>query len=306
MKRHFYLFILAICITALACERPSGLRLAESKTSGQDSRGATIRGSSPKSYKLVGIVRKVDRNEGVVTIRHDAIPGFMGAMTMPFDVKDRSVLEDIQPGDEVEGRLTIEGDSTELTDLRVTKLASPPGARGVGTAPSPALKPGELVPDFAMTTQEGKSLALSDLRGKVVVLTFIYTRCPLPDFCPLMDRRFKELAGRLAAVRGRSEGVRLLSVSFDPQHDTPERLAQHARMQGAKAPIWTFAVASHEELGKVAQPVGLMYGAAGNEVVHNLTTAVVDQSGRLAAIFPGRAWTVDEAFKMIVALIKHA
>ncbi len=122
------------------------------------------------------------------------------------------------------------------------------------------LEPGEPVPDFAMTTQDGKTLRLSDLRGKVVVLTFIYTRCPLPDFCPLMDGKFAELARTVAAVPGRAEQVRLLSVSFDPEHDTPEVLAKHAKLRGAKPPLWTFAVASHEELRKVAAPLGLTYG----------------------------------------------
>ncbi len=117
-----------------------------------------------------------------------------------------------------------------------------------------------MVPDFTMTTQEGRTLALSELRGKVVVLTFIYTRCPLPDFCPLMDRKIKELAGKVDAMPGRAEQVRLLSVSFDPEHDTPEVLRKHAQVQGARPPLWTFAVASHDELAKVAGPLGLMYG----------------------------------------------
>ena len=97
-------------------------------------------------------------------------------------------------------------------------------------------------------------MRLSDLRGKVVALTFIYTRCPLPDFCPLMDRKFAELADRIGAVAGRAEHVRLLSVSFDPEHDTPEVLRKHAENLGARPPLWRFAVASHEELGQGRRP----------------------------------------------------
>jgi protein SCO1/2 len=91
------------------------------------------------------------------------------------------------------------------------------------------LEKGDQVPDFAMTTQEGKPLKLSDLRGSVVALTFIYTRCPLPDYCPLMDRKFGELASRIGVIPERAKRIRLISLSFDPEHDTKEVLAKHAQ-----------------------------------------------------------------------------
>jgi protein SCO1/2 len=157
-----------------------------------------------------------------------------------------------------------------------------------------------------MTTQDGKALKLSDLRGEVVVLTFIYTRCPLPDFCPLMDRKFAELAGKIAASPQRAERVRLLSVSFDPEHDTPEVLEKHARVQGASPPLWTFAVASHAELARVAAPLGLMYGPSETEIIHNLSTAVIDPEGRLARLEIGtaaRSWSASDLLKQVVSLI---
>ena len=252
-----------------------------------------------KSYKLVGVVRKVDRETGVVSIRHEAIPGFMPAMTMPFDLKGQEILDDLQPGDKVEGTLQVNGDDSKLVDLNITKMATP-------TAPAPAAKPvlkaGEPVPDFAMTTLEGKTLRFSDLRGKVVVMTFIYTRCPLPNFCPAQDQRFARLAGLLKAVPQRAEHVRLLSVSFDPEHDTPEVLARHAKLRGASPPLWTFAVASHDELRKVAEPLGLTYGPTPNEIIHNLLVAVVSPDGTLARLEPGSSWTPEELFRAVARL----
>jgi protein SCO1/2 len=248
----------------------------------------------------------------LVTIRHDAIPGFMDGMTMPFTVANRGDLEDVQLGDEVEGtlRVTREGGEVtgyELTDLVVARPAPPPsmtlglpGGRAE-VAPTPeTLRPGDQVPDFRMTDQDGRTLTLSDLRGNVVALTFIYTRCPLPEFCPRIDSKFSALANRVSAVPGRSEHVRLLSVSFDPEHDTPAVLKAHATRLGARPPLWTFAVASHEELAKVARPLGLTYGPARGEVIHNLVVAVIDPEGRLVRLEIGagaREWEPADLLK---------
>src|SRR5262249_51266846 len=144
---------------------------------------------------------------------------------------------------------------------------------------------------------------LADLRGQVVVLTFIYTRCPLPNFCPMQDQKFARLASLLGATRERAGAVRLLSVSFDPEHDTPEVLAGHARIKGAKPPLWTFAVATHEELRKVAEPLGLTYGPTKDEVIHNLVTAVIDPAGRLVALERGGSWSPQEGFRICARLI---
>ncbi|MFO0908322.1 MAG: SCO family protein [Isosphaeraceae bacterium] len=251
-------------------------------------------GRTTTNYKLTGKVVSVDPKRRVVNLRHDAIPGFMDAMTMPFTLRDPAIFEDLRPNDEVEGNLRVEKENGEVADYELSELvvarpAPPPqfklGIGGDGQAtltPVPQrLRPGDTVPDFAMTTQEGKPLRLSDLKGKYVVLTFIYTRCPLPNFCPAMDKKFSQLADRIEAVAGRADQIRLLSVSFDPEHDTPEILAQHARTRGARLPLWVFAVATHPELAKIAAPLGLTYGPTANEVIHNLSTAVIDPEGRL-------------------------
>jgi protein SCO1/2 len=203
--------------------------------------------------------------------------------------------------------------ASELVDIKVTRRAGD-AALKVDLSGGAArlelkhalLEPGQPVPDFMMTTQEGETLRLSELRGHVVVLTFIYTRCPLPDFCPLIDRKFAELAGKIAPVASRAEGVRLLSVSFDPDHDTPEVLRQHARRQGAQPPFWTFAVASNEELAKVGPPLGLVYWPDQNEIGHNLITALIDQEGKLVRLERGKKWEPAELFKAIDTLLPHS
>jgi protein SCO1/2 len=260
-----------------------------------------------RTFTLRGEVARVDRERGIVAIRHEEIAGYMPAMTMPFDLTGDPILDELQVGDQVEGKLVVTAKTSALKDMIITELAEP-GADGEGEGKTPsgpkAIEPGEVVPDFTMTTQEGARLALSDLRGEVVVLTFIYTRCPLPDYCPLMDRKFAELERRVALLGAAGERIRLLSVSFDPEHDTPEVLARHAKAVGAKPPRWTFAVAAHDELRKVAGALGLTYGATGNEIIHTLSTAVIGPDGKLARLERGNSWGVDELFSAVRALAK--
>jgi protein SCO1/2 len=272
-------------------------------------------------YALRGVVRSVAPQSGRVLIRHEAIPGLMGAMTMPFQPADRSILETLQPGDAVEATLRVEKQDGavkdyQLLDLKVTKPADPPprvldlsnGKVQFRQQPR-RLEVGDPVPDFAMTGQDGGGFKLSDWRGKVVILTFIYTRCPMPDFCPLMDRKFSELAQRLSAFPNRAKDIRLISLSFDPEHDTPEVLRKHASIRGAVPPLWSYAVASHDELAKIAAPLGLAFGPDGSEIAHNLSTAVIDREGRLARLEVGtraNRWETADLLKTIYSRLPPA
>ena len=275
---------------------------------------------SVKEYKLVGVVNDVDPKKGRVTIRHEKIPGFMDAMTMPFTPKNPRDLDDVRPGDGVEATLRVETEGGEVKDYELNDLvvtnpapAKPLTLRLAGGQPrldrQPVmLKPGDAVPDFSMTDEDGATRKLSDFRGNVVALTFIYTRCPLPDFCPRIDRKFSELAARVGAVRSRAERVRLLSVSFDPEHDTAAALKAHARGLGAEPPLWTFAVAPHDELAKVARPLGLVYGPSRGEVIHNLVIAVIDPDGKLVRLETGddaRSWDVADLIKSMYSRLPN-
>jgi protein SCO1/2 len=226
-------------------------------------------------------------------------------MTMPFALAGEPVLDYLEVGDALEGRLEVTESQSRLVDVFITQQAEP-----IDRAPEPerapeqeqrlVLEPGAAVPDFAMTTQDGKPLVLSQCKGHVVVLTFIYTRCPLPDFCPLLDRKFSDLSRALRVRGGAASGVRLLSISFDPEHDTPAVLAEHARRLGARPPRWTFAVASHEELDRVAEPLGLSVSARPDELVHTLSTAIVSPDGRLLALFRGNQWSSEDVLALVL------
>jgi protein SCO1 len=270
-------------------------------------------------YALKGVVKRVEKELGHVTIQHEAIPGFMDAMRMRFAYKDQAVLGMLRLGDQVEGTLRVERlngavSQYELRGLTVTQAAekSPALAPNISKKeafkhePPRRLEIGDAVPDFTMTSQDGKAVKLSDLRGHVVVLTFIYTRCPLPDFCPLMDKKFSDLAQRLGAFATRASKIRLISLSFDPEHDTPELLRKHAQVRGATPPLWSYAVASHSELAKIGVPLGLYYQPGDTEIAHNLCTAIIDPGGNLARLDVGterNKWSSTDMQKTIYSLL---
>ncbi|MFO0956851.1 MAG: SCO family protein [Isosphaeraceae bacterium] len=252
------------------------------------------------SYDLVGVVRQVEPEGHRVTIRHEAIPGFMAAMTMPFVLDDEDLLAELHPGDEVAGKLAVETRYGEVRSYRLNSLiVTRPALARPPESIIHRLEPGEAVPDFRLTLQDGSQANLADFRGQWLAITFIYTRCPLPDFCPLMDRKFLELRKRLDQAPDLSMSVRLLSISFDPDYDTPETLERHARQIGATPPGWTFAVADHEELAKITPGMGLTYAPGDREIVHNLVTALIDPGGNLAQIYRGRDWQPSDLIRAV-------
>lgn len=322
-RRKSVLPTLVLCgatLTGAGCDR--GARPAAPASRGQ----TAARPESPRvagavtttDYTLVGIVQSVAPESGRVMIRHEAIPGFMDRMTMPFQPADESILGLLHPGDHVEGVLRVEKQDGavrdyQLRDLRITK-AAPSRTLSINVSKGkaelrhqpPQLSVGEEVPDFTVTGQDGKPTSLAHLRGKVVVLTFIYTRCPMPDFCPLMDRKFSGLAEHISAFPKRAKDIRLLSVSFDPENDTPEVLRKHAAIRGASPPLWTYAVASHDELEKIAPRLGLFFGPDGKEIAHNLCTAIIDPRGKLARLEVGtraNRWDTADFLKTIYGLL---
>lgn len=243
-----------------------------------------------QEYELRGIVVGVDAARQEITIRHEDIPRFMPGMTMPFKVRDARLLEGRVPGDLVRATLVVDGSNAHLRALERT---------GSGPVPPPApslpdvLEPGAVAPDATFVDQDGAARRLSDWRGRAVAVTFVYTRCPLPDFCPAMDRRFmaaQEILGRDPELR---KQVHLVSVSVDPDYDRPAVLTSHARRMGADPVVWSFFTGERAEIERFASRFGVSIVREGTpaEIVHNLRTAVIDANGRVDAILRGTEWT---------------
>ena len=260
-------------------------------------------GPEPRRFSLRGQVLAVQPDRQVVTVKHEDIRGFMDAMTMPFKVRDRRLLDPLRPGDLITATLVVLGDESYLEGIERVGRADLPPPTAVAP-PTPALlQPGEPVPDVTLTDQDGRPLALSSLAGSTVVLTFIYTRCPLPDYCPLMDRNFEAIQKAIAA--GTARGVRLLSITFDPSFDTLAVLKAHAAAVGADPAIWSFLTGDAAVIEQFGARLGLEVmrdPSNPGDITHNLRTAIIDRRGTLKKIFDGNDWTPRDVLAELAAL----
>ncbi len=253
-------------------------------------------------FQVKGQVRSLEADGKTIHIAHEEIPGFMPAMEMPFTVKDAALLRGLQPGDKVGFRLMVTKDDSWIADIQ--KLSSPSAQPA---APAPAantaaterarLEPGQQVPDFTLVDQHGRPIHLRDFRGKAVVLTFIYTRCPLPNFCPLMSKNFAELQERFSKdIPGK---VQLLSISFDPQFDTPETLSRYAALFQHSDKDWTFATGTPVQVDQVTGMFGLIRQPVDGFITHDLRTALIGPGGKLVHVWRSNVWTPYEVERMV-------
>lgn len=264
------------------------------------------RRSETREYEVTGVIVFIDDERRQVVLRHDEIPGFMMAMTMPFPVQDPSLLAEREPGDVVRATLVVEESDgsitaylSEMTRTGQVELdPAPPASLGPAI-----LMPGDLVPDVTVVDQNGAPRTLAALRGHRVALTFMFTRCPFPDFCPLMDRHFTTLQAAITSDPAFAD-VRLVSVTLDPEFDSPGVLATHGRRLGADPAVWWLVTGAPEEIAAFSQQLGIYAereGPAPADMIHNLRTAVIDAEGRLAAVHTGNTWTPDEVLADLAA-----
>ena len=259
-----------------------------------------------KTYQLTGQILVVKPETKEVLVKHEDIKGFMPAMTMPYTVSDAAMLKDRAAGDLITATLKVAPDGAYLTAITKTGSAPLP-ADARTTIPAAAnvhlLQAGDAVPETTLTDQDGAPLKLADFKGSAVAVTFIYTRCPLPQYCPLMDRRFAEVQKLAAADSALAGKIRLLSVSFDPVFDRPETLQQHARKLGADKKAWSFATAPEPIVDRVAAEFGVnVIREQDGTITHNLRTAVIDPTGHVVSIVDNNAWTAEE----LAASLKNA
>jgi protein SCO1/2 len=229
-------------------------------------------------------------------VKHGDIPGFMPAMTMPYKVGDPKLLADKQPGDLITATLVVGEIEAHLSTITKTGHAAIVDATGPEITASGMLKAGDPVPDTKLVDENNMARPLTSFKGHRVALTFIYTRCPQPDFCPLMDRNFAAIQGDIKKTPGLGD-VRLVSITFDPAYDTPAVLKAHARTLQADPAIWHFVTTGAgdpKDLKSFAAKFGVSAVPSTESpsvFIHNLSTAVIDADGRLAKIRTGNMWT---------------
>ena len=237
-----------------------------------------------RNYSVDGIVVAVDPATRTMLVSHRAIRRFMPAMMMPFRVESGAELAGVHPGSRVQFELTVNHERSLARNVKVT---------GEEEAPKTAagrLAIGAALPDFRLTDQDGRAVTAPDLRGKVVAINFIYTRCPLPDVCPRLSANFAVLAKRFG---GR---VALLSVTVDPDYDTPAVLKEYARRWSADPATWRFLTG---DVAGLASRLGEVYWFDEGSIGHNSMTSIVGRDGKLAAVVEGAGYRVDQLADLI-------
>jgi protein SCO1 len=261
-------------------------------------------GPKAQQYPVQGQIIGVSADHRQLTIDHKDIPNFMPAMTMAYYVRDPHELDGIEPGDLATATLVVTGSQVFLQGIKKTGHAALP-ANAKPIKALDIMAPGDTVPDDVLIDQAGAPRKLSEWRGQAVAVTFIYTRCPMPNFCPLMDRQFAAVQQKVASDPALRNRVHLVSISFDPDHDTPAVLQTHAKGLHADPRVWTFLTGTPDAIDHVAERFGISVvheKDPGQTITHNLRTEVVDRKGRVTTIYSGNEWSVDQ---MIDAL-QHA
>jgi protein SCO1/2 len=275
---------------------------------GHQNASATEAGPSFKIYKLRGKVVSTDPTSGEVILDHEAIPGFMDAMTMPYKMKDASIVGELHPGDVITADLLVsqDADADVVLDHIVVVAQGTPDYKPAVVYHVPM--PGDQVPDFALRNQDGHEIHIKQFRGKELLITFIYTRCPLPNFCPRVTHNFAAIEKQLSSDPVLYAGTHLLSVSFDPEHDTPERLrAYGVQYIGSDAKTafvhWDFGVPQKPILTEMDRYFDLgMTAGPDDSISHTLSTTLVGRDGKVVRFYPGNDWTPEQ----VVADVKQA
>ena len=249
-------------------------------------------------YAVKGTVVEVDEPARSVTLAHEEIAGFMPAMTMPFAVgeAEAALLRAMAPGDSVTATLVVSSSRYWLESVVVVKPEGPAAAPAGAKAMRPP-QPGDAMPDVALVDQDGRPLRTGSYRGRALALTFVFTRCPMPDFCPFLMRGFAGAHASLVAHPALAERTALLSVSFDVAHDTPKLLVAYGRpFQKTEPPFshWRLATGRLDEVRRLGAAFGLEFSEQQGSFNHNLRTAVVGPDGRLRRLLTGNDWTAAE------------
>ncbi len=285
---------LLVCMAMLGCKRSTEEFKAGTET-----------------YSLKGVIVAVDTEKGEITLQHDAVPGFMPAMTMPYKLLYANTTSDLHRGDVIRARLQVQktpdGDyrNAQLDEIAVLAEARP-DFRPPSNYHVPA--PGDVVPDFKVTNQDGKQLALSSFRGKALLITFIYTRCPLGDFCPKMSKNLAAIHSKLCQTPHVCAGSALLSLSFDPAFDTPSVLRAYGTTYVGDAGFkhWQFAAPLPAALPAVEHFFNLGVTGSNASITHSLSTTLIGPDGKVVAWYPGNEWSVDEVAAKMASVVAES
>lgn len=264
-------------------------------------------------YFVKGVIKELKPDGRTAIIEHEAIPNYMDAMTMPLRVKNTNELASLHPGDQVFFRMVVTDFEGWIDQVTKTGTAPPAVSTNASeTKPKKSfrrvrdvlpLNIGDAVPDYPLTNHLGQAISLGQFKGQALALTFIFTRCPFPEFCPRMGNNFQATAKKLAALPNSPTNWHLLSITFDVEFDTPSVLKGYAARYPADPAHWSYATGAQIEIDALTEQFGLGFAREGTIFNHNLRTVVIDAAGRVQSILIGNEWKPEE---LIAELVKAA
>jgi protein SCO1 len=256
-----------------------------------------------RSYEVKGVVVSVDRAKKEAVLDHEEIPGYMAAMRMPFPVKDADALGAMEAGDLVRATMVVTDLGYRLENVSITKGGGAPPPESAGAEP----QAGGEAPNVTLVNQDNRPVRLRGRDGAARVVTFIYTRCPLPDQCPLMSANFAAVNEAVAGDPALRDRVRLLSVTLDPEFDKPEVLREYGAGYAGGGPEafarWDFATGDPADVRRLAEFLGLSYREDSGQIIHSLRTAVLTPDGKLHKLYRGNEWRPSEVVRDLRALL---
>lgn len=294
MRTTMFLVSLVLVSALASCRRST-----DSKAAAADRSAAKQR-----TFALRGVVKNLEPGGRTVAIQHEAVPDYMPAMTMPFTVKDANELQGLAAGDAISFQLHVTSDESWIDQIKKTVSAATnaapvrPPVRLVREVEP--LKVGDRMPDYRFTNDLGRAVSLSDFKGQALTLTFIFTRCPLPEFCPLMSRHFATVETQLKTMPNAPTNWHLLTISFDPHFDTPLVLKAYAQRYRQDASHWSFVTGAMIDIDAITEQFGLLVLKQGENWEHKLRTIVIDANGRIQQILLGNQWTAEELLSEII------
>ena len=265
----------------------------------------------PKTFEVHGVVRSIDAAKRTVVIKHEEVTNYMAAMTMPFDVRTTNELTGLKAGDGILFRLNVTEKDGWIDRIRIVSN-SPVVTDQWGTTPevrfaptTAVLKVGDPLPDYVFTNELGKTVHLADFRGQALAFTFIFTRCPFPNFCPRMTDNLSRALKQLRLRTDAPTNFHLLSVSFDPKNDTPEILQKYGQRFNYDPEKWSLVTGDFSQIEKLAGHFELYFAknVGVEQQNHNLRTVVIDTKGNVSALLPSNDWEVGD---LVDAIIKAA
>jgi protein SCO1 len=275
--------------------------------------GVPVSRAASQTYAVRGLLLKIDERTRSLLISCERIPGYMDAMVMPFNVRDAAELGSLHTGTLIDFQIVVDGNESYVENIRQHHYesveADPLSARRLKvlaaiTAPEsdvPEIETGAMVPDFTLTDQLHRNVSLSDFRGKVVALTFVYTHCMLPNFCFRIANNFRQLQSRYASELGKD--LAFISITFDPAHDTPDRMAEYGKTWSADPNCWHLLTGSPVVIDQVSREFGLSYWVDEGVMIHSLHTVLINRDGSVAANLEGNEFTATELGDMIQTVL---